>query len=218
MRLEIRDNREESIVDGAEVVFFEKGYAKASISNICKTVNCSRTTLYSYFENKENLYLAVVNKSFKKFWKHFSHLKLDGKNGLEQIIAFADGYVIFSSQFPKNYMMILEFYGLLKRANNKKLQSKTDTILFNCTFFEEVKRNAEKPIAYLVKTIKEGQQDGSINNHFSAGVLFLNLWAYLIGSSQLFSFSDETQSSSLFDVEVVSAEENVFLFIKKLLV
>ncbi|MEL6867951.1 MAG: TetR/AcrR family transcriptional regulator, partial [Bacteroidota bacterium] len=79
--------------------------------------------MYKYFENKENLYLAVVNKSFHLFLENFVDLRLTGNNGLEKVLAYAQGYISFYKRFPKNYLMILDFYTLLNSLNNKSFQS-----------------------------------------------------------------------------------------------
>lgn len=217
MRLEIKDVRLKNIVSGAETVFFEKGFSKASISDICKTVNCSRTTLYNYFENKENIYLAVVNKSFQVFLDYFIQLKSEEKNGMGKIIGFAKGYIAFSKEYPKNYAMILDFYALIRKTNSNASLADADTQLVECSFFPEAKKNAEIPLGYLVNTIREGQKDSSINKDISAEVLLLNIWAYLIGSSHLYNFRDSNQNIALLNVRMDAVEENVLMFIEKIL-
>jgi len=216
MKAEIKNNRLKNIIANAEHVFFEKGFSKTSISDICKAVNCSRTTLYSHFENKENIYLAVINNSFTCFLDYFITLKIDGKNGLDKILGYAKGYIDFARKFPKNYLMILDFYTLLRSIDNKALQSDAAALLSKCSFFPKVKKNAEIPFTFLVAVIKEGQKDKSINPNISADVLFLNIWAYLMGSSHLYDFSSD-QNINLSDLKMKSIDQNILFFIEKML-
>lgn len=212
----IKENRLLHIINCAEEVFFEKGFSKTNISDICKSANCSRTTLYSHFDSKENIYLAVVNKSFKKFINFFLEFDLKEGRGLEKMVRLAKGYINFSKKAPQNYALILDFYSTLKKLSNKKLQSDTDIILSKCSYFEPVKKKAELPSTFLIQIIKEGQKDGSINDKLSAEMLFLNVWAYLIGSSNLFNYSSQ-QNFDILGVKMENLEENTLLVVGKIL-
>lgn len=217
MKSLIKESRLTHIIDSAENIFFEKGFSKTAISDICKVANCSRTTLYSHFESKENIYLAVVNKSFKKFISYFNNLEIKENKGLNKLLRLAQGYIDFSKQFPKNYIMVLDFYIILKNISNKKLQSDTDVLLSKCSYFKEVKNNAELPSGFLIQIIKEGQKDGSINSEISANILFLNIWAYLIGSTNLFNFSSSRKKINILGVKMDEPERNTLFVIRKIL-
>lgn len=217
MKPVIKENRRSRIIDCAENVFFDKGYAKTNVSDICKSANCSRTTLYSYFETKENIYLAVVAKSFQKFIKHYMAFDMKKGNGMEKILRLAKGYIDFSKQSPKSYALILDFYSILKNIKNQKLRSDTDISLSQCSYFDEAKKNAEIPATFLIQIIEEGQKDRSINNKIEASTLFLNIWAYLIGSSYLFNFSSTQDSVDILGLKMETPEENTFNLIKKIL-
>jgi AcrR family transcriptional regulator len=135
MKEAIKDERLKHLIQSAENVFFEKGFSKTSVSAICKAANCSRTTLYSHFENKENVYLAVINNSFKIFLRYFINIKFSNENGLEKMLKYAKGYIDFSKQYPKNYSMIADFYTLLRTVKNEKLFSDAAKTLSQGSFF-----------------------------------------------------------------------------------
>lgn len=217
MKVEILDSRLKHIIQSAENVFFEKGFSKTTVSDICKVANCSRTTLYQHFESKENIYLAVVNNSFKHFHRYFTNLNINEKNGLETMVSYAKGYIDYSKQSPKRFLMLHDFYTILKNVNNKNFQSNTDKKLAECRFFEKVKKSAEIPPVFLSELITIGQQDGSINSTIEASVLFLNYWAYLIGSANLFYYSNNNQPIHILGINVDDVESNTFDFIRKIL-
>jgi len=56
----IRDQRRERIIQAARAVFFEHGYAAASMSMIAQRLGGSKGTLYAYFKSKEELFAAIV--------------------------------------------------------------------------------------------------------------------------------------------------------------
>lgn len=57
-----RDRRRDAIIEVAREVFFEEGYAAASMSSIAARVGGSKGTLYNYFRSKEELFEAQVRE------------------------------------------------------------------------------------------------------------------------------------------------------------
>src|SRR5580692_404744 len=64
-----RDRRRDAIVEVARQVFFEEGYAAASMSTIAARLGGSKGTLYNYFRSKEELFEAQVRKDCDHFAK-----------------------------------------------------------------------------------------------------------------------------------------------------
>lgn len=50
------------ILDGAHEVFLARGFDIASMSDIAAAANVSKSTLYVYFEDKEHLFLALIER------------------------------------------------------------------------------------------------------------------------------------------------------------
>ena len=53
----------ERILDAAEVEFAERGVGRATMAAIAERSGCSRATLYTYFANRHELRMAVVNRA-----------------------------------------------------------------------------------------------------------------------------------------------------------
>src|ERR1700759_1710691 len=64
-----RDARRELILDVAQEVFLEEGFAGASMSAIAARLGGSKGTLYNYFESKEELLEAFVREQCTSFWE-----------------------------------------------------------------------------------------------------------------------------------------------------
>ncbi len=62
-----RDDRRAAILAVARDVFFEHGYAVASMSTIAARLGGSKGTLYNYFENKKALFTAYVEDTCQRF-------------------------------------------------------------------------------------------------------------------------------------------------------
>jgi TetR/AcrR family transcriptional repressor of mexJK operon len=56
----LSESKRQQIIDGARDVFMAKGFAAASMEQIAKAAGVSKGTLYNYFENKEMLYVALI--------------------------------------------------------------------------------------------------------------------------------------------------------------
>ncbi len=55
-----RDERRARIIETAREVFYEVGYAGASMSMISSRLGGSKATLYAYFNSKEELFAAII--------------------------------------------------------------------------------------------------------------------------------------------------------------
>ena len=55
-----------AILSGAFEVFTTQGYAAASMARIAKAAGVSKPTLYSYFQDKEGLFIALVQQLLHK--------------------------------------------------------------------------------------------------------------------------------------------------------
>ena len=60
------DARREAILDVAQEIFLEEGFAAASMSAIAARLGGSKGTLYNYFKNKDELFEACVER--RCFW------------------------------------------------------------------------------------------------------------------------------------------------------
>jgi AcrR family transcriptional regulator len=55
-------NRRDDIVSAAIDLFYEYGYQKASIRDICRRVGITQAALYYHFRNKEELLYTIIDK------------------------------------------------------------------------------------------------------------------------------------------------------------
>ena len=181
----IKQSRASHIIDCAQEVFFEKGYSKTNITDVCKLANCSRTTTYTYFDSKENLYLAVVYKAFSTFLSHFANSLSAKDHGLEVLLKLSKGYIVFALDAPKEYRLILDFYSLLNHIDIQELHTETHTLIKGCAYFDRTKKLSDIPLEALMNQIKNGQKDGSINKTFTAREHMVNIWSYLKGITEV---------------------------------
>ena len=67
--MRVRKTRDQ-LVDVARLQFAKNGVENTTMNDIAKASKKGRRTLYTYFKNKEDVYLAVVQSELDKLWQH----------------------------------------------------------------------------------------------------------------------------------------------------
>lgn len=66
MKKETDQNTRELLIEAAKKEFLKKGYNKASLRTICANAGVTTGALYFFFENKADLYAAIVDPPLKE--------------------------------------------------------------------------------------------------------------------------------------------------------
>jgi AcrR family transcriptional regulator len=83
-----RQARMELILDSAEKLFVEKGYAGTSINDIAAEADFSRTSIYQYFGSKEEIYLRILDRYTEPLTDRLQQATADAPNVSDKIRAF----------------------------------------------------------------------------------------------------------------------------------
>lgn len=105
-----KEKRRNDILNAAEKLFFSKGYENVSLKDIAKEVNLGRSTLYLYFENKEELFFAIVLQGTIIMSTIIKNEVKGKKTCVEKLAAFKNGYYEFANKYPdylKSYNYLL---------------------------------------------------------------------------------------------------------------
>jgi TetR/AcrR family transcriptional regulator, mexJK operon transcriptional repressor len=83
------DQRRQAFVDAARQAFFTSGYGGTSMSAISAKVGGSKTTLWTYFPSKQELFAAVVDDLVERYGRALE-VELDPKGDVhEELCTFA---------------------------------------------------------------------------------------------------------------------------------
>jgi len=74
MDIKPEQSMEESILETAERLFLEKGFALTSTTEIAKEVGCNQALVHYYFRTKDNLFNTIFEQKFKQFFQHIFEL------------------------------------------------------------------------------------------------------------------------------------------------
>jgi len=96
--------KREHLINAAEKVIFAKGYENATMDDIAQEAEYSRGALYLYFKNKEQLYLAIANRSVDIFLRILTEELGKGKNATEKLQKVKDTYLRFFLEDPDHQL------------------------------------------------------------------------------------------------------------------
>lgn len=68
------EEKRNAILDIASDIFLKRGYQGASVNDMSRKSGISKETFYRYFKNKEQLFLAVIDKELEIYWDGLSLL------------------------------------------------------------------------------------------------------------------------------------------------
>lgn len=123
-KLELR----RSILDAAGALFLEHGSSGFSLRQVAETIGYSPTTVYLYFENKEDLLFEVCLEGFETFGKLLEDAAASSPDPLERIYALGHAYVAFGTEHPAHYrLMFMERGDFLHRQDPKSKKPTIDS-------------------------------------------------------------------------------------------
>jgi len=104
-----KSDKAKIILAGALEVFTTQGYAAASMDRIAKTAGVSKPTLYTYFKNKEGLFVALIQQMSGKRHQilHALPTKPDGSAPPEKVLYIMATTVIEEFSANQNLMTLM---------------------------------------------------------------------------------------------------------------
>jgi len=108
-------------------VFSEKGYYNTNLKDISKACNMGRTTLYQYFNNKDEIYFYILELGMSFFKMNYDAIKDDGSlSSIEKIEKLIE-YLIINLKGQTVSKAFIDFW-LMVRHNNKALESELKSL------------------------------------------------------------------------------------------
>ncbi len=101
------DNFEQLILDIAEVVFLEKGYALTTTTEIAKRVGCNQALIHYYFRTKDKLFEKLFEKKFYAFMTSVSFNRDKNPDFKEIIRGIVHNHLNIISENPKLPFLII---------------------------------------------------------------------------------------------------------------
>jgi AcrR family transcriptional regulator len=99
-RQEEKDRRRAEIVDAAEALYAETGWDAVTMDQVARRARLSRALLYVYFKDRNDLHMALVERSLDALRERFVAAQAGHAKGIAQVEAIGRAYVEFSVATP----------------------------------------------------------------------------------------------------------------------
>jgi len=145
-----KEMRRKDIIDTAEKLFFEKGYENITMADIAKGTELARSTLYLYFKNKKEIYLAISIRATEILNNMFREYYQKGQTGREKVEMLMKAFYRFYKEYPDYYDVNWFSYKVLIDHDLPRM--------------EEIKKMRMEGFSLFGKALKEGIEDKSIRS------------------------------------------------------
>ncbi|CAM6002060.1 unnamed protein product [Sphagnum balticum] len=109
----------QEIIDQARKLFASDGYEAITMRKIAHRIRYSPTTIYLYFQNKEELVRAIADEDYANFAALLKQ-KAKHKNPIIQLKQIANAYIDFGLQHPDHYrLMFMTPFALLSEHQSE---------------------------------------------------------------------------------------------------
>jgi AcrR family transcriptional regulator len=98
--------RREEILEAAKELFLEQGYEATTIRRIADRVGVSAPALYLYFQDKEQMMLALCDQTFAVLIERIGEIENTVTEPRERIRRFGEAYLKFGLAHPDEYKLI----------------------------------------------------------------------------------------------------------------
>jgi AcrR family transcriptional regulator len=187
-----KEQRKNDIIDAAERVFFDKGHEIATMDDVANEAELSKGTLYLYFKNKEDLYLAIHLRGNKILHTLIEKAVKNNKSGIEKTRSVGAAYVEYFQKYPDyfNAMLYYESHDIDFADQN--------SVAAECLV------EGKTTMDFLIDSIENGIKDGTIRPDIDPVKTALCLWGQTTGILQIASLKEKNILSKHFST---SAQE-----------
>ena len=139
------------LLDAAEEIFGQKGFHDTTLKEIADRADFSVGSVYSFFQNKDDLYVNVWLRRGAEFLPGFEESVASVKDGLEAIAKIVEFEVAFLRARPSFSHLYLRTTGSLVPTSNEATS-------------EKVLENAETVLQMQAEIIRRGQKIGDVRD------------------------------------------------------
>lgn len=179
---------EEQILQVAERLFLENGYALTSTTDIAKVVGCNQALIHYYYRTKENLFNIIFELKFKEFFQRIVESNKSGEIGfVEKIKSLVESHFELMKKNPKLPLLIIN-----ELQKQPKLLNNFKELIHNIPGKLHAQLEAELKVEIAAGRVRE------INiTNLLLTIISLNISLFLLipFGKELFELSDEQKNA-----------------------
>jgi AcrR family transcriptional regulator len=130
------DSRKQQILNAAKVHFNRLGFTKTSVDDIASTLGMTKSSLYYYFKNKEEIFFAAFRDEWENNLDKFEEEASKKSSPSEQILAYTEETLRYHEETVLQHKIPIKtvvetrnlFREFVNQVNEKRLHFYTDNI------------------------------------------------------------------------------------------
>jgi len=194
MKASKKAKKEEKIIRSAEKVFSNLGYKNSKMEDIAEASGITKVTLYSYFQSKENLYMAITYHAMLSLNKFYIEIckKHKKDKGITSTLALIEGFMNFCEQYYLYSEALLDYFSLIRSGSSTFTDALKESV-----YFKKAQNIQNEAFKYVIAEIERGKEDGSISSELDSAVITLIGWTSGIGYAKVVSASGSRKTNIL---------------------
>jgi len=210
MKEPTRVKKEKFIIEAAEEIFSKVGFKNARMEDVAAEAKITKVTLYSYFQSKENLYMAVTYRGLNALAESYRKCAQTyaGLSGLDVSINLMDDFIDFCE---KNYLYseaLLDYFSLVRSTNFVKDDTKLTDAMKESSYFAKVQELQNLPYKIVAKEIQRGIDDGSINPKVDPMFQTIQSWIMIVGYVKVLAAAGNAEAP-LFGISLKESKQYI---------
>lgn len=177
----LRQRRRDEILTVAARLFARDGYSATDLDVVAKEVGVGKGTIYRYFQNKADLFLATVDDAMCRMDLHVQRVALSSSDPLEQMTLAVYGYLEFFRRNPHVVELLIQeravFRDHRKSMYFQHLERNVGPWRVLVTALMDAKRVRDVPVERIIKVFSDmlygtmfasyfARREKSVDEHF----------------------------------------------------
>jgi AcrR family transcriptional regulator len=164
-----REARRESILDAAETVAVELGYAGLTMEAVAAAAEIAKGTVYLYFSSKDALFAAIANRRIATMLPKMNAVMDAQRTGKAKVVAAARQFAEHFIAHPEHFRMMSSWLG------------STDPLDTSSADFALYRESLGAIIGGVVEAVALGKHDGSVTLEGAPPAIALAVWHGMAG-------------------------------------
>ncbi len=175
-----KEQRKNRIVDIAQDVFFKKGYQNTTMIEIAESAGYNKRTMYLYFKDKEEIFLAVVLRGLTLMHEMLKTASIKPEKESSRLMDLGKAFFEFSIQYS-DYLDLVMIYESNNCVYYKDVEEKMDVESYKT----KCQKKTDSIADIMIETITIGINNNTIQTSLTPIQLMLILWGQVFGVMQI---------------------------------
>jgi len=183
-----REQRINRLIDIVQELFFTHGYDGTTVEDIARAAGYTKRSIYLYFKDRDELFLAVVQRGQTLFKQAISDALKNRENNKKNplIIDIGRAFYRFSLDYPDHFKLLMTYESRLHRYYNR------DELTDDGNFKSQCQNLSFEYGSLVTSAIEDDIKAGHIKTTLTARQLMLLLWGQIFGVMQIILMRQES--------------------------